>query len=285
MGSVILIVGVITMTGCSRSSLTVWATKPVLEGGMKALLAETDIELARAGFESELKLLEGLLAIQPEDKKLLGLALQGFTGYAMMFLEDENPERAIDIYDRAVDYGMQSLFTRDKRFLMDNSTWKDFNQAVGSLENKDISVVYWTAVAWAGKINLTRSSPSSIADSPRVSLLMQWVYDRDPHYYYSGPLWYYGTYYSTLPPLMGGSAEQSLGYFQRATERDGERFLWGKLLFARYYAVQSQNQELFIRLLSEVINGSEDEPGDLKLLNRIAAHKASRLIQMKDELF
>ena len=68
--------------------MIIWAARPVLDGAIQSLLSETDIELAKTGLESELKLLEGIIRTRPDDRQLLELASQGFTGYTMMFVED-----------------------------------------------------------------------------------------------------------------------------------------------------------------------------------------------------
>jgi len=274
------------LCGCGiRAGLTIWATQPVIEGAMASLLSETDPDLAREGLESQLKLLEGLLNVRPDDLRLLELAVRGFTGYAMMFLEPEDTLRARMMYRRAVDYGMRALSRRDARFARDDLTWAEFEPGIRHLKSRDIAIVYWTANALAGLVNLGRTSPQALADAPRAVALMQWVYEKDCHYYFSGPLWFFGTYYATLPPLAGGNLELARSYFTRAIEAHGDRFLWGKLLFAQYYAVQALDRALFTELLGEIATGATDEPPELRLINRVAARRAIELLSKTDEIF
>jgi len=265
--------------------MILWATRPVMEGAIAALMAEPDIELARTGLESELKLLEGLLTLKPDDRELLVLAAQGFTGYALMFLEDDEPNRAREFYERARGYGLRALARRDDRFVNDDLKFAEFNTLIGGLKSSDLPAAYWTAVAWGGRIDLERSSPKALAEFPRVTALMQWVIDRDPNFYYSGPLWFFGSYYSSLPPLMGGDSERARDYFERAIEVDGDRFLYGKVLHAEKYAVQTLDRELFESTLMEVIDMAGDSPAELRLMNNIAARKAEALRARADELF
>jgi len=256
-----------------------------MEGAIDALMAEPDIELARTGLESELKLLEGFLTLKPEDRELLVLAAQGFAGYALMFLQDEEPERAREFYQRARGYGLRALARRDGRFIRSDLMFVEFNALVSKLKSADLPAAYWTAVAWGGRIGLERSSPRALAEFPRATVLMQWVLDRDPNFYYSGPLWFFGSYYSSLPPLMGGDSERARDYFERAIEVDGDRFLYGKVLYAEKYAVQTLDRELFESLLMEVIDMAGDSPAELRLMNNIAARKAEALRARADELF
>ena len=217
-----------------------------MEAAITSLLAETDPDLARSGMESELKLLEGLLTMRPDDRELLEMAIMGFTGYALMFLEDEYPQRAQKIYRRALNYGFRAFSKIDKRFCSDELTYGEWVKLIGLLKSEDIHVVYWSALAWSGQINLDRTSPQSLVEAPRATALMQWVFDREPHFYYSGPLWYFGTYYTTLPPPMGGDTNKAKEYYNRAINKDGE---------------------------------------DLRLINRVAARKAALLLEKVDEFF
>ena len=64
------------------SGMVIWASRPMIDGAMQALMSETDLELARSGFESNLKLIDGFLELKPNDYELLTLATQGYAGYA-----------------------------------------------------------------------------------------------------------------------------------------------------------------------------------------------------------
>ncbi len=276
----------IILSGCSfRSMMVVWASRPILEGSILSVLCETDIDLARTGLEADLKLLEGLIRSRPRDRLLLVLAAQGFTGYAIMFLDDSQPQRARTMYERGRKYGMRALSLSVKQLSNEELSLIQFRELVKKLDGRDIPAAYWTGTAWAQRINLERSSTRSLAESNRATALMQWVLEKDPHFYYSGPLWFFGTYYTTLPALTGGSTQKAQDYFERAISADGSRFLWGKLLYARYYAVQTLDKDLFIKVLNEVVEGADDEPEELRLINRVASMKAEELLKQIDRFF
>jgi len=276
---------ILMLNGCSlRSNLTIWAMYPVLDGTIESLLAETDIEFARTGLEADLKLLEGLIRRRPVDRALLIFAAQGFTGYTMLYLDDE-PDRARIFYERARHYGMRALELSVEGISEADAPLKTYNERISRLTKQDIAAAYWTASAWALRIDLERASTAALAESPRATGLMQWVLDREPHFYYSGPLWFFGFYYASLPPLLGGDPDLSRKYFEQAMHSDGDYFMWGKLLYAKSYAVQTLDKKLFVSLLEEVIAGAKDEPEDLRLINRVAALRAAELLKDIDQYF
>ncbi len=274
------------LSGCAfRSHVAVWASKPLIYNAIDAIMSETDISIAKTAMESNLKLLEGVIRMNPDDSDLLVQAARGYTGYAMMFLEDEEPQRATVIYDRAFQYGLRALSLHYEILNDETISFKDFSNAVDRLKKKDIDAAYWTATAWASKINLSKSSAQSIVELPRALLLMEWVAEQDENYFYSAPLWFLGVYYSSTPPLFGGNSETGNKYFQQALDRDGEFFLYGKLMYAKSYAVQTFDRELYEETLKEIISSQTREPAELRLLNAVAKQKAEVLLQQVDEVF
>jgi hypothetical protein len=275
-----------TLEGCSlRQTIAFDAAEPFIEGAMRQLMAESDLDLAKSAMESDLKLLDGLIDVRPNEEGLLLLAVQGYTGYAMIYLEDQAPERAREMYRRAKEYGFRLLRNRHKGFDSDSLNFNEFATQVANLKRSDLPAVYWTATAWAQLVNLSKTSTDAMAEFPRIKLLMEWVLKIDPDYYYSGARWFFGVYYASLPPLLGGDPVKSSQYFEAAVASSGDKFLWGKVLYAKYYAVNTLDKPLFERLLNEVITGSKTAPADLRLLNSAAAEKAKILLTKSEELF
>ena len=274
------------ITGCAaRKSALIWASRPLMEGAMASLMAETDLDLARTGMEAELKILEGLLEVDPNDRAYLSLAMKGFAGYALLFVEDDDPKRAKVMYERARIYGFRLLRQGDPDIINGKSDYARFQRFLKELKPADLEAVYWTATAWAGRINIDLESPAAIAALPKVTAMMSWVMERDSSFFFSGPQWFFAVYYCNLPALMGGGATKSQPFFERAMSTDGNRFLLGKFLYAKTYAVQTLDRELFVTLLTEVMKGNPNAPRELGLINKVAQKKAEFLLSKADTLF
>ena len=101
--------------GCSLKSVALRTTGALLQKGSSAYHTEADPSLAKDAMPGQLKLLESLLQSSPEDPRLLAALAEGYVGYSFLFLEDESPERAKELYRRAAGYGLR-LLGRSKRF-------------------------------------------------------------------------------------------------------------------------------------------------------------------------
>jgi len=272
-------------TGCSIERLAVRSTTGLIENSLESIEEETDLILAEQSIASNLKLLEGLIKSDPGNRNLLLLAARGFTSYALGFVEHEDPERAVTFYLRARDYGLRAL-RQNRRF--DRAFDKPFEEFEASLDHipdRDIPLLFWTANAWAGAIQQNIGDPRSLASLPKVEAMMRVVLERDESYYYAGPHLFFGMILSSKPAMFGGNTERGREHFERALELTDDRFLIIKVFYAESYAVQTLNDELFARLLHEVIDADLDILPEQTLVNTIAKRRAEALLQAKDSFF
>lgn len=272
------------LAACAPGTIALRTTASLLERGSPALYEESDPVLAREALPSQLKLIEALLKNEPGNARLLRLASQGFGGYAFLFLEDEQPERARALYLRARGYGL-ALASRNASLKgIGSMPLSDLEAALRSASLPDVPGLFWSAYNWAGWINLSKDVPEAVAGLPKAAAMMRRVQELSPGYYHGGPDLFLGTYYAALPRMLGGDPGKSKTHFEAAIEAGRGRFLIAKVLYARYYAVAVQDRELFRKLNGEVAAASEDAP-ELRLANAVAKLKAKRLLEKTNDLF
>jgi hypothetical protein len=251
---------------------------------VQALMSEGDLRFAEYAMAGDLKLLEGVAESDPSNVRYLQLACMGYASYALAFTEDE-PARALLFYSRAQAFGVRGMVQRGVprgAFAADAATMR---AALRRLGKGDVPLVFWTANAWGNAISLQPDDPDVIAAVPTANALMQWVREQDPDYFYGGPFLYFGVYYGSYPPSLGGRPDLSRESFERALASAKGRFLMTDVLYAKTYAVQTQDRKLFHDLLTRVV----DAPGDLLpeqgLANAVAQSRARALLAREGELF
>jgi len=100
-----------TLQGCGMiTQITIGATSGIIQGSFKAMNRETDLQIASQAIPADLKLLDGLILESPNDDNLLLLGAEGYTSYALGFVEDSSVSRASLFYLRARNYGLRILF-------------------------------------------------------------------------------------------------------------------------------------------------------------------------------
>jgi hypothetical protein len=281
---IVLLITSLFLSACSMDRMLVRSSVPLIEGGVEALNHETDLDLAEDSIPANLNMLLGMIKIDPENAQLHTFAAQAFYGLAYGFNEDSRPERASEFYLRGKKHGITALELSGARNLADG-TIDDFNSEVGKMRKNDVAAMFWAASCWAKWVDMHRDMPEAIAELPRATALMQRVLELDDTFYYGGAHMFFGVYYGSRAPAIGGNFEKSLQHFDRAREITDGRLLIPDLLQAQYLARQQFDQEQFHRLLSGIIDAPDDLMPELALQNQIAKRKAAILLEKEAEWF
>ncbi len=273
--------------GCSVQNLAIRYASGVFDSGVKAIFSETDYEIAKSSIPANLKLLEAFYNSDPKNQKTVTLLVQGYTGYAMGFVEDDEPERAKLIYERAYNYGINFLKLKSKKFA--ESLSGDFEKFETTLRTefgkKDVPILFWTAMAWGSYVNLNRDDPEAISQIPKIESMVKYVIELDEDYFYGSGVMFLGVLLSARPKLFGGDPEKGKEYFERCIKISDGRYLLPYVFYARYYAVQVQDRQLYEQLLNYVIESRVETLKGAELLNVIAKRKAEKFKNMVEELF
>ena len=95
------------LSGCLKIMLR--SSPSLYQNFSEAIFEECDPELAKESIPANLKIMEGLLKSDPDNKDILRLLCMGYSGYALLFVEENDPNRASDLYLRAREYGRRAL--------------------------------------------------------------------------------------------------------------------------------------------------------------------------------
>ena len=275
------VVIIFLLSSCSLNKLVIRQTGHLLDYGVEALFEESDLILAEQALASDIKLLEGMIKGDPENRHLLLLTTKALAGYALGFAEDDTPERAKVFYIRARDYGFRAL----KLSLENKMNLDTFKTVIQNKGKDEIEGLFWTAFAWAGWINLSLDNPQSLIDLPYAEIMMQRVLDMDETYFQASAHLFFGTLWGMKPRILGGDPEKARAHFERNLEITGHKFLLSYIYYAKYVAVKTLDETFFDELLNKVEETPADILPEYQLLNVIAKKKAGYLIKDKENLF
>ncbi|MDE3059337.1 MAG: TRAP transporter TatT component family protein [Bacteroidota bacterium] len=266
-------------------TVAVKSTTGILDKGMEAVFEESDLGLAEQAIASDLKLLEALHKSDPDNNHLLLMLTEGYTGYTLGFVEDDSVERAKMFYMRARDYGLEVL-RKNKTFdaAFDLSP-AEFTKSLESFSDDDVPIIFWTANAWGNLINLSLDDPAVLVNLYKVNAMMKFVLHHNEEYYYGSAHLYFGMILATTPKMLGGNPEKAKEHFERCLEISKKKLLLAYVYYARSYAVQVQNQQLFESLLKTVEDAPIDILPEQRLVNAVAKKKARLLLAKESELF
>lgn len=263
--------------GCSVREYALRSIGDALASGGDTYSADDDLELVGAATPFGLKTIESLLAEVPDHKGLLLAATRGFTQYAYVYVQSpaeeaaerdvkysyEQQARARRLYLRARDYGLRGL----------------------ELDKDDVGLLYWTAVAWAAAISLSKDSPAILAGLPQVDALIGRAAALDIDYDHGALRTFLIGYEMSRPNAPAGAEQRARTHFARAVELSGGRQAGPYVSLAESVAVEKKDRKEFESLLKRAIQLDPGAKPEWRLANLVMQRRAALLLGRADELF
>ena len=272
---------------CSMGQIVARSSVSIMDGNVEAMNRETDLVLAEAAIPANLKLIEGLIEEDPDNTDLLYLAAQGFYGYAFGFVELSDPQRAEALYSRGFAYGVRGLHALglDKDIDLTTANPDTIEKALAKMRAAAVPTLFWTASCWAKQIDMRRTDPARIAQLASTERLMSRVRELQPDYYHGAVYVFYGVYYGSRAPMLGGDFAKSEQNFAAARAVSEDRLLIVDVMQAEYLERQRLDQDAFHRLLSRVVADPVGSFPEMALVNQIARARARYLLDKESEWF
>jgi hypothetical protein len=272
------------LSGCTQFILR--SVAPSLLPSMTAsFFEECDPDLAQHAMPSNLKLLEGLLKKDPQNKEILISLAMGFAGYSLLFVESVAPERASLLYLRAKAYGFQALGDKGRILIDPAASPEKLQITLKTLSEGDYPALFWATLSWNAWISLNLDQPRALSQMASAGACLNRLLEMDSLYLHGLPHILAGALYSARPPLLGGDPSKAKTHFETALKENHGKFFLTQVYFARYYAVRVQDKVLFERLLQGVIADNPEDLKDACLINRVMQRQAEHLMRQLEDLF
>lgn len=270
----------------------------MLASGGTVFLSDDDPILVSEALPFSLKLIESLLAEEPEHVGLLLAASRGYLLYTYAFvhlpaeqasLNDIGRAQALrarsrNLYLRAHSYarrvleasypGIDAALSREPAVAM---------RAVGQSPADDVPSLYWTAAALGLAITVSRNEPALLARIPEVEALLDRALELDD-------AWNGGALHEfaiVLAAARSATPDTPVleEHFRRARQLSEGNRASLYIAFAEAVAIPTQDRSQFTGLLEEALAIDVDADPEQRLLNLIAQERARWLLERVDEFF
>jgi len=269
--------------GCARLALRF--SPELIDNLAQSLFEECDPAVAKSAMPAELKILEGFLRTDPGNRRILATLSMGYAGYALLFVEEEDPERASRLYLRARQYGLRAMGGKAGALAEAGHSKETVQRLLSDVGPKNAEALLWTAMAWTLWIHHNLDKPAALAQLTTVQACVDRMLEIQPDAFYGVPYVLKGTVLAAQPTLLGGDLKGAKTYFDRALASTAGRFFLASYYCARYYAVAAQDRQLFVSLLTGVKDGSPEDLKGVCLINAVMKRKAAALLAAADDLF
>ncbi len=273
-------------TAAARTKMMVDGMKPMMEKMNIAMNKNSDVETVRKAMPASLVQLDGFIEVSPDNRDILRRASEAYGGYAFLFIEDIDRPRAAKLYKKARDYALRVLKQNPNFKNAFNKSNDEYSKALQTLTKEDAPALFFAANSWLKWIGLShKDNPDSEAGIPKVLYMMDRLLELDEKFNYGAPHGLIGAYNASWPIHLRGNPEKAKYHFQKAFEISESKFLIWQFLYAKYYAVQVQDRELFVSTLNKIISAPIDLLPEKRFANEAVKLKAKRLLAKTDLLF
>jgi predicted anti-sigma-YlaC factor YlaD len=294
----VIVVLSISLGGCSIQRLAMRSVGDALASSDSVFQTDDDPVLIGQALPFSLKLIESLLADQPDHRGLLLAATRGYLLYSYAYvdipaeeseLEDIDRtrmlrERARNLYLRAYGYASHAL-ALDYPGLPD-ALRTDPGSAVtgvGGQPQRDVATLYWTAAALGLAISVSRNEPALLARLPEVEALLDRALMLDESWN-GGALHEFAITLAGTPTAdMDEAALQE--HYRRALDLSAGTRSSLYVAYAEAVAKPKQDREQFSELLRRALAVDIDRDPSERLLNVVAQQRARWLLDNIDEFF
>ncbi len=187
-----------------------------------------------------------------------------------------------DYMNRAVWWGELALIAASPEFAAAMQEKGKFHEAIGLVGIEGLPAMYWYASA-LGKWARAKGFGVLIGQKDNIKATMARALELDPNYYHGGPHRYFGAFYAIAPSFAGGDLEKSREHYDKSLVIS-DYFLGTKVLMAENLATKLDDEEMFDRLIEEVLaTDLSTAPEEIQAEMAVEKKKAEELKVKKGE--
>lgn len=269
------------LAGCA--SLVSSQTTKLADNLATAVLNSNDPATVRDGAPAYLLMIDGMIAGDQENVRLLQAGANLYGAYANVFVNRD--ERRKRLMDKAMEYASSALCISYPTLCeIQMMPYKTISKILKNAPEKLVPHLHTMGVTWAGWIQAHKGDWNAVARLSTVQLILETVVRLDEPYRDGVSHLYLGGLATLLPPALGGKPETGRAHFERAILLSNDKNLFAKVVFAERYGRLVFDRQLHDRLLQEVIDADPVVSG-YTLMNVIAQEQARKLLASADDYF
>lgn len=284
-----------SLTACGGSREAIWDRETKVADGAgisddaaSALSTEADAAWALRQDPAQTKLAidkwEAMLASSPKDAGLLTKLAQAYRFYGDLHQRlAGDKDGMLASLEKGVTLGERAMVASSAEFEARVKAGEKPENAVSSIPAEGQSAMYWYSVC-LGKWANEQGIAALLKYKTRIYKIMERVLAIDPTYFYGAPHRYFGVYFAKAPGFAGGDMGKAKMHFEKSIELAPD-YLATKVLYAEFWAAKEDEEDLFYRLLDEVIAGDATKIPEVAPEQVFEIEKAKRLKAEGEDIF
>jgi hypothetical protein len=216
-----------------------------------------------------------------DNVEVLALMTRAYYAYADGYLRSEK-DAYLDFMNRAVWWGERALIAASPEFAEKMRNKGKYHEVIGVVGIEGLPAMYWYATA-LGKWAKASGFSVLVGQKDNIKATMTRAVELDENFYHGGPHRYFGAFYAVAPGFAGGDPVKSQEHYDKALQI-APYFIGTKVLMAENLATKLDDEEMFKRLLAEVLASDlSDVPPEILPEMKVEQVKAQELLKQAEE--
>lgn len=249
----LLLAVILLFSSCGTfRKMAIGTTSGMLYKATEEMETDGNWENFKRGAMGNIKLIEGLYYLAPNDDDLLASLTKAYAGYAFGVYEteylgdklaenekEENLEQAIYNYSKALDYGLKYLEEQ-------GISWDELKKNIGNVKGllkselgtgkQDLETVFFTGQALGSLVNLQKTNMSLITLVPMAKGMFDYVCEIDPKFNHGACGVFYGSYEASRPKMLGGNPAKGKEIFLKTIKENPHNW-FARAAFIEHYII------------------------------------------------
>ena len=270
--------------GCASVGVSMVGA-PMVSNMVDKITDTRSARLVKDGLAGQVLSATAIAEMSPNNFRLLKECALLYCVYGL-FIEDEDPEYAKELYSIGKDYGLRAL-KQDGKFKEGLEGGKRVSELADNLGKKYAEALCWTGLNGGLWLILNLDDPTVLTKMADIIAMVKRSIALDPTYSYGVGKIFIGAYYALVPSFLdpAGGPENSSKMFKEARSISDGKFLLVDLFEARFLATAMNDQELFKRRLNDVLSADSGGLKGAYLINDLSKMKAKYYLSHQDDLF
>ena len=282
--SILFVLFFVSIGGCVRMGVNLLGA-PMVSHMVNNISQTSNVRLVKEGLAGQVLLATSITEMSPDNLDLLTETSFLYCAYGL-FIEDEDPEYAKELYSLGKEYGIRAL-KQDYRFKKGLESGDKISVLANSLSRKYADALCWTGINGGLFIILNLDDPGALIELADIITMVKRSITLDEDYFHGVGKVFLGAYYALVPSYLGlgGGEDNSRKMFQKARKISDNHFLLVDLFEARFLATMIEDESLFDRKLKQVLSADPSVLKQARLINELSKVKARHYLLNKSNYF
>ncbi len=294
--TILILIVYLFLLSCSAKKIAVKASANLVNHVQHNFMLENDLELAREGLPATIKLAQGLYDLYPRSPYYSGKLCFLYAAYGFAFIDNtpyddfdedklQKKKRINYFYEKAYDYGLQSMNRRVKNFSTRIKHKDSLTAVLNEVEKEDIETLFWFNFSRAMLIFNNVDNNKLLMELSTVMAIADKIKALRPEFMHGAVYAFYLAYWGGRTSVQGGNLNKCRSYYKQGQKIAAGKSLILDFIFMRFVTPSYNLKKEFKAAGKKITDYDPLKAPDFIFINKAIKQKTKKLLPKTEFMF